>query len=123
MKKWEKDLILKNYSEKIRNAKPNLKIPKASTKPPESKTQVLTTKSSKTSQIDPKKPRMLESAGSNKSSISDYYESEKNDLTNIPLYRLLKIHNLQQYAKVLCFFLKKIFMGYFEAINFKRIWV
>ena len=103
MKKWENHLITKNYNEKIRNAKPNLKIPKATTKPSlESKTQV-STKSSKASQIDPKKPRMLESAGSNKSSISDYYESEKNDLTNIPLYRLLKIHNLQQYAKVLYF--------------------
>ena len=29
-----------------------------------------------------------------RSSISDYYENEKHDLTSIPLYRLLKIYNL-----------------------------
>ncbi len=97
MKKWENHLILKNYSNKIRNAKPNLKLSKPSAKPSsELKAQV----SSKSSKAEIKKPRILESAGSNKSSISDYYEFEKVDLINIPLYRLLKLYNLQQYAKV-----------------------
>lgn len=44
--------------------------------------------------------RKIESAGSNKSLISDYFEFEKEDLTKIPLYRILKIFSLQQYAKV-----------------------
>lgn len=35
------------------------------------------------------------------SKISDYYEFEKENLTNIPLYKLLKHHSLQQYAKVI----------------------
>lgn len=102
MKQWEKNLIMKNYNSKIHNAKPNLRLPK-----PPSRAQIevnkaqISTKSSKQSQLDPKKPRVLDSAGSNKSSISDYYEFEKGDLINIPLYRLLKLHNLQQYAKVL----------------------
>lgn len=101
MKKWENHLILKNYSNKIRNAKPNVKLPKPSTSsklPGDTKPQ--TSSKYMKSQQEAKKTRMLESAGSNKSSISDYYEFEKYDLSNIPLYRLLKIYNLQQYAKV-----------------------
>jgi len=35
------------------------------------------------------------------SSISDYYESEKANLQSIPLYRILKLQNLQTYAKEL----------------------
>lgn len=99
MKKWENHLILKNYSNKIRNAKPNLKLPKPSSKIP-GETKPQTSSKYMKSQQEAKKTRMLESAGSNKSSISDYYEFEKYDLANIPLYRLLKISNLQQYAKV-----------------------
>jgi hypothetical protein len=100
MKKWENHLILKNYSNKIRNAKPILKLSKPAAKNPLDVKAPVSTKSSKQSQAETKKPRVLDSAGSNKSSISDYYEFEKGDLINIPLYRLLKLHNLQQYAKV-----------------------
>lgn len=45
---------------------------------------------------------MADSANSQRSSsISDYYDYEKEDLTQIPLYKLLKTHGLQQYAKEL----------------------
>jgi hypothetical protein len=40
-----------------------------------------------------------ESMSSQRSSISGYYTHEKEDKNSIPLYRLLKVHNLQQYAQ------------------------
>ena len=108
MKKWENHLILKNYSNKIRNAKPILKIPKPAASKPVS--EIKPSKTNK-SQAVSNKTRALESAGSNKSSISDYYEFEKGDLSNIPLYRLLKLYNLQQYAKVIL--LNSVFLDFF----------
>ena len=38
--------------------------------------------------------RLVDLVKNPKSSISDYYEAEKSDLTSIPLHRLLKLYNL-----------------------------
>lgn len=101
MKKWENTLILKNYNNKIKNAKPILKTSSQSKVPSRVLTDVKINinKPAKTPTIGQNYKRNIESASSQKTLISDYYDFEKSDLARIPLYRLLRINNLQQYSK------------------------
>ena len=101
MKKWEDEQRKKNYQSKIKGAKSTVK---STTGSASSKTIVNKSlndsKSLSGKSVKQGNSRQLESAGSNKSSISDYTDFEKLDLSQIPLYRILKLFNLQQYAKV-----------------------
>ena len=92
MKKWEEQNRLKNMKKGIKNAKPivssNIKQLKSPTANRALNIQTSHSSSSKNSDA---------STGSSKSinpKLNDFYDMEKNDPTQIPLYRLLKLFNL-----------------------------
>ena len=104
MKKWEQEKNKRLHDKKIQAAKSTL----GSTNPnktatsfasPNTKSQ-LSSHYSNMSQSPQRSTQTDLSRISQGSQISDYYEFEKQDLTSIPLYRLLKHYSLQQYAKV-----------------------
>ena len=101
MKKWEETNRLKTYQKKVLTAKSTINK-KSSNKSIELRSPSLTMKSPGDTHYG-YSPHRLDSAGSMRTStsgISDYFDTEKEDLTQIPLYKLLKYYSLQQYAKV-----------------------
>ena len=112
MKKWEENNKLKIHQKKIQNAKSTVN-PKAPAKP--TSADIRPNSSQKNLLASPSyyigvqsnhspSPQRGETANSIRTSsigISDYFEHEKYDLNMIPLYKLLKFYNLQQYAKVI----------------------
>lgn len=112
MKKWEQQKSKLLHDKKIQSAKSTL----SSTNPnktstsftsPNGKSQ-LASHYSNISQSPVRSTQTDLSRVSHNSQISDYYEFEKQDLTSIPLYRLLKHYSLQQYAKVCIFSLQNL---------------
>ncbi|KAL4455711.1 hypothetical protein ABPG74_003121 [Tetrahymena malaccensis] len=96
MKKWEEQQKNKVHQSRIKNVKAavsNTGVRKSG------KLNKSLNDSRQISQI--KSPVQQGVAQDNQNSISDYYESEKNNLQSIPLYRILKLQNLQQYAREL----------------------
>ncbi|KAM3142118.1 hypothetical protein pb186bvf_005772 [Paramecium bursaria] len=94
MLKWEQQQKAKAHNQKISQAKSQ--VPKQSSK---------------------KSTKMVNDSGySNTSSISGYNNREKEDKQSIPLYKLLKLQNLQQYAQEL------ISRGYgYDLVKFSQL--
>ncbi|KRX01221.1 hypothetical protein PPERSA_05621 [Pseudocohnilembus persalinus] len=95
MKKWEEQQKKKLYQKKINNVKSTLAT---GTKSPKTN---LVEKSVKSTATNSKNQTPSSSYSKTRSLIGDYYEGEKEDLNQIPLYKLLKMQSLQQYAKQL----------------------
>jgi len=105
MKKWEEQQNRKMHEKKVQGAKStftNKSTSKTSTNfaSPTSLKGQLSSHYSNSSQSPQLGTGTDLSRISHSSKISDYYDFEKQDLTQIPLYRLLKHYSLQQYAKV-----------------------
>jgi len=105
MKKWEEQQNKKMHEKKVQGAKStfnknNTKVSTNYTSPTSLKGGPLSSHYSNSSQSPQLGTSNDLSRVSQSSKISDYYDFEKQDLAQIPLYRLLKHYSLQQYAKV-----------------------
>lgn len=99
MKKWEEQQRAKNHQKKIQGAKASLKNPNRAlndSRSPDGQKKFGTGNYSNPSAS----PHLSNTSDSFQKGNSDYTEFEKADPTQIPLYKLLKYYNLQQYAKV-----------------------
>jgi hypothetical protein len=85
MRRWEDSLKQKAHNSTVRNAR--------STVNPKRANNANNTSSNSRTPNNTKSRNAADS--SQTSSLSGYYEHEKDDLTQIPLYRLLKMYNLQ----------------------------
>ena len=102
MKKWEEQNRLKIHQKKVQGARSSVSKNStrglADSKSPEYKKSFGTDKYSNPSASP--HHHTNQSVRSSQSGISDYFDFEKIDPTQIPLYKLLKYYGLQQYAKV-----------------------
>lgn len=112
MKKWEQEKNQRLHQKKLQAAKSSVntnvnKLPSDLKSPSNLKSQLSSNYSN--FQSPPRSISNDLSRVSHSSQISDYYDTEKSDPTSIPLYKLLKHHGLQQYAKVYyyCYILSK----------------
>ena len=102
MKKWEEQNQKKLHQKKLQDVKstlPSINQNKPTVDPRSTASTLRSHPFSNHTGLYACQGRSI-SQGSHYSQISNYFDFEKNDLAQIPLYRLLKHYTLQQYAKV-----------------------
>ena len=103
MKRWEEQRRLKAHKKKLKKMKStiNTRSSKKSLSIKKSKMKTFGFSQMKSDDTDALSTTSIDNSFHvNKSQLSEYFDHEKQDLQQIPLYRLLKLYNLQQYAKV-----------------------